>query len=425
MTDYSLSLGRATAERFTIESFAAGEDRITLAGMIHGPSGGAPTVPLWTVRDQFCGYGPPALDEPWVPFVFGRVPDLSGYVRPIRVSSDGFGKSLSDEDVPQKVQLELERFPGGWQTPRQELSVRGTVRANAHSRTIANSIPWWCPGVSVYDLDRRGAITEGPVSLTGAEGALPIFHDSTTPSSYKSWPSWVVDPEDYYLGAARLEVSDDNGATWRVVTGRQVPNRATYWRLSNTLMRITARTTSGKTELSVQWYQSGAWTTARVLRLTQDSSWTDLTRAPASLTVLSNSAAQVSIRLGLSSASSYDRLYLDLLLRRGAQYVEGYLSEEQNTSGTDYGIECDTNTAATSVITNAAWRSTSGPPYLVAGSTVVGASDLTNGKLRTTGPPWQFVIGAAAATGTAVTQASGLVNQWLAAMEWTQRVVAA
>lgn len=375
------------------------------------------------LRDQFRGLDDTGIT---IPVTSTQDATLDAYYRVVGVSVDDNPSTHFPGGLGSHLTAELERLA---HAPRHVQSVFGNVRTNSHSVTIGTTIPWWAPGASAYNIDRRLVYVTGSSSATSADGAVTRLY-KTSPTTYESWGSWSVEPADYYKGSSRILVSYDSGSSWRTVTGFQVRNVPTYWRMSNGLVEVTATTTASVTELSVRWYDGSQWETAKVFRLTQDSSWTDLAAAPVVLTVMHNDPHMCSVRLDLSASGTLDRRYLDVTLRRGARYLECYLSEDgtANGSGTDYGVKLTTTEAATSIITNAAWRATSndaGGNKVVVASTQVGASDLTNGRLRVNAPPFNFMLGCVigGGTGGGFDDTAGMVNQWLAGMEQTTSTV--
>ena len=139
-------------------------------------------------------------------------------------------------------EADLERVPS-WQIPLWELVSGGTLRSNAHSIAIGATIPTVGAPVGAFSATPG---FETATTRTGEDGAVPVFYDASTPTTYKLTPSWKVSAADAEKGAARLEVSYNGGSTWDVVVGRQVQNLPTFWRLSNSLVRVTATNTAAR-----------------------------------------------------------------------------------------------------------------------------------------------------------------------------------
>jgi hypothetical protein len=363
---------------------------------------------------QVCGY--PNVDEPVIRFTYDPY-SVTGQI-------DGFYVCVSTSVDWVKLaanlfswEADLERIPS-WQIPLWELVSGGTVRSNAHSIAIGATIPTVGAPVGAFSATPG---FETAATRTGEEGAVPVFYDATTPTTYRVAPSWKVAAADVEKGAARLEVY--GGPGWDVVVGRQVQNLPTAWRISNSLVRCTATLTAAKTELSIEHHDGTGWDAAKVWQLTQDTSYTALALAPTSLSVFKNAADEVRIQLGAGITTS---VTLDLRLRRGSRMVEGYLSHPTVTA---LGIRRATNEAATALSTTCGLRATSdsdGNKYVVCTPLALAGTDTTIGAIRVSSGTFPFGVGAAVGgtVGTGFGETMGEASGYMAAINHHQNAVA-
>lgn len=370
------------------------------------------------LRDQFNGYDLNP-DERVVWITSAEDPSMDGAFEVHEVNCDDVagthfaGGSGSQATV-------VARKLTGWQAVRSELLCDGTARDNAYSVAIGSTIPVVGAPVGAFEASIGFATS---TTLTGADGAVPVWY-STAPTTYKLFPSWLVAAANAYKGACRMEVSHDSGSTWRTVVGRQPRNLPTYWRVSNSLVRVTATTTASKVELSVEHHDGSQWETAKVWQLTADTSYTALAFAPTSLACFKNAADEVRVQVG---AGTTDRVTLDVRLRRGSRVVE---CAYYHPSVTALGVRRGTNEAATALTTACGLRATSadagGNRYVVATPQTLAGSDTTIGAIRVTSNLFRFGIGSAigGTVGTGFGETMGTASAYLAGINHQHPVVA-
>lgn len=309
----------------------------------------------------------------------------------------------------------------GWQAVRSELICDGAARTNSHSIAIGSTFPLVGAPVGAFQATPKFATT---TTLTGEDGAVPVWYQSS-PTTYKVTPSWLIAAANAYKGGCRLEVSHDSGSTWRTVVGRQPRNLPTYWRASNSLVRVTATTTANKVELSVEHHDGTQWETAKVWQLTADTSYTALAFAPTSLACFKNAADEVRVQVG---AGTTDRITLDVRLRRGSRVVECAYAHPTVTA---LGVRRGTNEAATALSTTCGLRATSNDAgnnkYVVATPSTLAGSDTTIGAIRATTNLFRFGLGIAigGTVGTGFGETMGVASAYMAGINHRQSTVAA
>lgn len=397
------------------QTWEAEGDEARVGGVIKGSKMASATAlaDVKALRDQLKGYHL-NTDEPVVPVTSAQDSSIDGFyrVQDIRVGSEATGRLRAGSDGNELAYTwtaELLRVPG-WQAVRQELVVGGTVRTNSHSIAIGSTFPLVGAPVGAFQASTGFTTT---TTVTGADGAVPVWYQST-PTTYAVTPSFLSAAGDFYKGACRLEVSYDSGSTWRTVVGRQPANLPTLWRISNSLVRVTATTTASKTELSVEHHDGSQWETAKVWQLTQDTSYTALALAPTSLTCFKNAADEVRVQVGAGTTS---RVTFDVRLRRGARFVECVLV---HPTVTDLGVRRGTNEAGAALSTTCGLRANAndagGNKYVVCTPTTLAGTDTTIGAIRVSSGTFRFGLGLAVGgtVGTGFGETMGVASAYMA-----------
>jgi hypothetical protein len=352
----TISIGRAGLDS-TIDapdSYSWNGDQLTLVGDIS--SAGSSTVGLG-LRDQLRGLVS-SQDEPVVPLVSTDDPELNGYYTVDSMQVDTTDISLDSgvyawhatlTAVPDSALPSVESFLGGF------------FRAgNPASLGATQVLPWAALPSAFSDIaltydytsSAAGSYSTALTRTTGLEGgsagptvSVLYFAPASAPQSFVM--PWAIDPAHWYDGAAKVLVSDDAGSTYRNLTSRQLPaGFGTHWRLSNGIIEI-APGTSGNDSLLVRWYNGSSWSSWKSVLVIQtwnnaaiSTLFNEYVGQPLTFTVTELAPHQVQARVTYSNAGL--RLTLDLLLRRGAPFVECKI--------TDYG-------KGSSVSANAQWIS--------------------------------------------------------------------
>ena len=340
-------------------------------------------------------------DEPWVPFTWSEDPALWDMM--VRVNSVRVGTvplSLTAGWFP--FDVSMTRLPGTANAPLVESRLLGALRTNSHSIVKGSTVPWWAtPTDATQDLTVYGITA---ATRTGSGGSVKVQYTTTGTLLYDARPTMQLAPSDWYDMAAKVELSSDGGSTYRAIVGRQITNLPTAWRLSNDLVRVTYGGSAGL--LTVQHYSSAAsaWQNAKTYKLTFGST-PAVIGAFSTLTVLRNSPECVSIRLAteLDSSTLPWPTNVDLTLRRGSLFVEGFVSRPADPSGAgpvgyNLGIYRNTAEAATAhtsgVHATSADAGTGGGKYILTTSAAK-TNDLTQGGfyLNGGGTDMPFMIG--------------------------------
>jgi hypothetical protein len=280
------------------------------------------------------------------------------------------------------------------------------LRSNDHSINFGTSEPFWSAADIGDNTVELGAASGLTTLNRSASGSLTIVIYRDVPNTLLS----IIHGQDagnYYSGAAVVEV----GATLRVVSGRDSENQPMNWRLSNGLIRVSPDGTNGR--LSVEHFDGTVWETAKVYTLEEGGAeigqWDYLA-------ILRNDPAAVTIRLVERQAGAAP-VYLDLTLRRGSRFIEGYLARQKDTATTSWNVEHTTAEAGTSL--TGALRATAndadGNRYVI-GSSKTMTKDTTQGGIAptTNATNFPFFIGSAVAGSGAVAgdTPADLVNQY-------------
>lgn len=207
-----------------------------------------------------------------------------------------------------------------------ESRLGSTVRLNDFSNTGER---WHTPAVGAYGyFTGIGTAPSGSVSrvMADGEGTLTVFRG--IPAGVN--PTWGITAPNYLLGRSRLLIDgvERSGIGIRVVTGT--------WVLTNGLIRVTPLSSSAM--IKVEYWDGAAWS-GYDFDITVGS---DLAPPFTAMTVLRNDLECVVIRL--VKDRNPGRTYVDLTLRRGSFFVEGFI--QTDSSGT-LGVKTDTAVAGT------------------------------------------------------------------------------
>lgn len=355
MADFTLGrAGRATANggdgivlKLT-ESPTRDGDEVSVRGEVRG-SEQASLGALRAAVAQLQGYGPQNTDEPRVPVTWAQDPSLDGFyeVISVDVGAEVSGRLSATADYRTLVvpfSAKLVRVTS-FEAPLVEVRVVGGLRANDHSIT---DLRGWVglPPSSV--LIHGYQLAAGAGTDTGAgesHTGLVLFDNGIVPDEILRDDSvtFSTAPSDTYDAAAKIEVTYDSGSTWHVVTGRQVDNLPTAFRISNDRIRVTHSATN---VFTFSGYLGG-WE-SKNFQVTYNANSATSLGTPASLTVLRNSPECCIIRLWMSAAGAGKGAYLDLKVSRGAWWLDAALGSPTNVN-TDFGVFRDASEAATDI----------------------------------------------------------------------------
>lgn len=211
-----------------------------------------------------------------------------------------------------------------------ESRLGAVVRVNDFSNTGER---WHAPAIGAYGYFTGTTQPSSTVArvMADGEGTLTVFRD--IPAGVN--PTWGITAPNYLLGRSRVLVDgvERSGAGVRVVTGT--------WVLTNGLIRVTPLAASAM--LKVEYWDGAAWS-GYDFDLTVGS---DLAPPFTAMTILRNDLECVVIRL-MKNKSPSGRILVDLTLRRGARFVEGFL---QTDASATLGVKTDTAVAGTNSTT--------------------------------------------------------------------------
>lgn len=377
------------------------DGKLSLQGQESSPP---TTVPMVTwLHGQIVGLEPGKL----VPVTFRDKSERDGYYTVTSATSE-----LTDhqsEVAYTDWQIELTRKGSDAEVDIQS-RLTGAVRQNDYSVTGTR---WHAPAIGHYAY-HTGSTIPSNFNRTGADGAIRIY--TGVPANVS--PRWGCAVSSYLSGAVKLTsttyVSSENE-----VEGCNRQIGASGWNLTNGIVNVAPTATAGTLAIGV--YNSGY----------QTVNWNIMAGganllAWQSATVLRNDAEQIVLRLtAQSSASTGGRATLDLTLRRGAQFVEGYL---QVSTAANLQIQ-GANAAASASGSSGTVAASSGTTRRICGSARSwNTTDTTNcGFTKNSVTVLDFWIGAkvtASGAGTASQDNdAALANQYIGSMPETTYAV--
>lgn len=176
---------------------------------------------------------------------------------------------------------------------------------------------WHAPAIGHYAYYTGTSLPSGSLSRTAEDGAITVYRG--VPSGAN--PRWAVAATNYKLGRAKVLIDGVER------TGTNMRLTSLNWTLKNGLVNVTPGASGGLT-IGV-WdgstYDTKAW------NLSVGASATPALTQFDAATVIRNDFEMVTLKL-MKTRSPYGRTSLDLTLRRGARFVEGYLTTDFSTT---------------------------------------------------------------------------------------------
>ncbi|MBD9700640.1 hypothetical protein IHE56_00745 [Streptomyces sp. ID01-12c] len=330
-----------------------------------------------------------------IPVTFTDKPERNGYYL-VKSAGATYSEHLN-ERVTTDWKVSLERVGSDAETDLQS-RLTGAVRLNDFSLTGER---WHAPPIGHYAY-YTGSSNPTTMTRTGADGPMTVYR--SVPAGVS--PRWGCLPTDYLDGRVKVTTT---GA--QEVYGVDVPLAAAGWALSNGLVNV-APGVSGT--LDVQAYTGSAWH-SKEWNVSAAGSASSITSWDGA-TLLRNDPEMCIVRLvkGLSPG----RATLDLTLRRGARFVEGYLQTGTAATLAAYRQTLETNTsfAASGYVT--ATGDDADSNRFAAGSARTFTAHANGGVLKAATTSLDFWIGVAAGGGSAVSgdAATDLRNQYVSCM---------
>lgn len=312
-----------------------------------------------------------------IPVTFTDKPERSGYYT-VKSSGATYSEHLN-ERVTTDWKVSLDRVGSDAETDLQS-RLTGAVRLNDFSLTGER---WHAPPIGHYGY-YTGSSNPTTMTRTGADGTMTVYR--SVPAGVS--PRWGCPPASYLTGRVKAATT---GA--QEVYGVDVPLAAAGWALSNGFVNI-APGASGT--LNVQTYSDGAyrskeWNVSVAGSASSITSWDGAT-------LLRNDPEMVILRLikGLSPG----RATLDLTLRRGSRFVEGYLQTGTSATLAAYraSLEMNTSAAASGYVTATA-DDADGNVFVI-GSARTFTAHANGGLIKSAATALDFFIGAVASQTT-------------------------
>jgi hypothetical protein len=329
---------------------------------------------------------------------FSRKAVYNGYY----VVSDANAEYEKWVEGPAQVRWSLSLdYVGPESTVELESRLANVVRANDFALTGER---WHAPAGGHYSYQLGGTVPAN-VSRTSADGALVVYRSITAGLN----PRWGASPAGYLLGRVRVL----QGGIERTAASPTLTPAG--WEVNNALVKV-APATSGVATLTVSAYTGAAW---------RAKDWdvringtTIITSHVKAVTVLRNDSEMVALRLVVQMPADSSRKLLDISLRRGSRFMEGYLQAGTSTTlvATPDTLETATNNAS------AGWmRATSNDGAgnrFVTGSARSFTAETNGGITKATTTTLDFFIGVEAGGSGAVSGDQGLDlrNQYIGAM---------
>ncbi|GGW98665.1 hypothetical protein [Streptomyces chartreusis] len=312
-------LGRLTL-RETFTAAEAGGDSRTLA--LDGQESWPPRAraDVVAVHDSIN-----ALDRGTpIAVTFTDKPERNGYYQ-VKDADSTWTEYVGDVATA-NWKINLERLGSEGEIDLQS-RLTGTVRDNDFSLLGER---WHAPPIGHYAY-YTGASSPTSMTRTGADGAITVYRSVPANTS----PRWGCDPGDFLDG--RVRINDTASASAYEVDGTDRPLPADDWAMSNGLVNVIPSASAGV--LDVQAYTGGGWH-SKYWNVTVGGS---TMAAWDAASILRNDPEQCIIRL--TASRSPGRATLDLTLRRGSRFVEGYLQSGSAATLAVYRQTLETNTS--------------------------------------------------------------------------------
>jgi len=283
-----------------------------------------------------------------------------------------------------------------------ESRLTGARRANDFSLVGER---WHAPPVGHYAY-HTGSTLPSTMTRATADGLMTVYRGLPAGVS----PRWGCGVADYLRGRARVL----SAGYERVGTSYRVD--AAGWELVNGLVRVRPLVAGGSLEVAA--FTGGVW---RPKAWWVDVGGTQVARWE-SATILRNDPEQCIVRL-VEHRAPVGRAVLDLTLRRGSRFVEGYVQRGDSGTLSVYLASAETLTDATSYVVRSS-NDVDGN-RVTAGSARNFDVHVNGGITRTSSTAMDFYLGTVAGGSSAVSgdQATHLRDQYIGALPETTGVV--
>lgn len=427
----SITIGRTTLEDAETVTFNGDRVELTVDPEVFTP------YEALAIRQQIAGLRA-NLDERVIPVTWTEDPQLDGFYRLVDAPVTSTPMILTT-GLLQPFKVSLERVPS-YANPWFEVTTQSLVRTNPHGITAPSTIIGYGPAVDVQseeladlypDLSSASTLTR---KLSNGYDIRAYRLAAPTPlSSFRFAGRAAV----YYMGAATLEIQYPGSSTWFPVAGKQVYDigaTATYgapisaWRISNGIVRLTSVTAyNGAGKFEVWDNGSAAWESVDIWFHNGTSNY----GGPGNLAVRSQVRCPVVIRNSPEEVVikvQTARIAETWTIQRGAHLVVCHAYDPRGTDQYGIGFSQASGVAGTSI--TGGIRETSNN---ASGNRMVFACDkvMTKNTSNTylypssTTSSVSLMVGVElGGSGAGVGDtAADLVDQFIGAVSWRQRVV--
>lgn len=328
-----------------------------------------------------------------LPVTFTDKPERNGYAQVQSVTANLV--EYAGDVVTTTWQIQLDRVGYEADTDLQS-RLTGVARLNDFALSGER---WHAPPIGHYAY-HTGTTSPSTMTRTGADGAMTVYRN--VPSGVA--PRWGCSPGDYLNGRVRVL---DGPAELEGVEHTIVPDN---WSLSNALVNVTPGASG---TLDVQAYTGGAWHSKEW----DVSNGSTLAASGWSAATLLRNDPEMCV-LRLVGGTQPGRTTLDLTLRRGSRFVEGYLQHTSSATLAVFLHDAETNASTSASGYNTATNNDADGNRYACGSARTFTTHANGGISKAAATTLDFWLGVVAGGGSAVSgdAATDLRNMYVACL---------
>lgn len=286
-----------------------------------------------------------------------------------------------------------------------DLESRVTSIARVNDFTVDGE-RWHAPPIGHYSY-HTGATVPTVMTRANEDGTMTVYRG--VPDDVD--PRWGCPVSDYTKGRVRIIANDfEQGGT-------DVRIDPDEFLLSNGLVRVSL-STSGTSSLNVESYNGTSWA-PKIWDVAVDAGAAIPATAWDSCTVIRNEMEHCILRLVTAQGpGELGRLQLDLSLRRGSRFIEGFLRRSSSASLSVYLDVAEAKTDTLSGGYTTATNNDGAGNRATAGSARTFTAHANLGIVKAATTTLGFYLGVVVGGGSAVSgdQAANLRDQYIAAM---------
>lgn len=342
-----------------------------------------------------------------VPVVFRDKSARDGYYTVKTASSDLINHQ--SEVATADWDIELTRAGSHTEVDLQS-RLTGAVRQNDFSQT---GVRWHAPAINHYAYFTGATDVSTWTDRTGADGVIRVYTGIPTSAQ----PRWGCTPANYLLGRVRitdtLEVSTENeieGISHRLST--------VGWGITNGLVNVVPTASAGI--IDVQSYSGGVYH-SDLINIQRNGV---NVQAWQSATVIRNTFEHCILRLSANVVSAPGRVSLDISLRRGSRFAEGYLQSSTSTTLKVVHVNTTASASASGYVVKSTNDANGNKPIIGTARTPV-YDVVTGGLSKASTLTLDFYIGAviAATSPASGDAAADLQNQYIGTLPESTYIV--